>query len=1393
MSLKVLCRIAAQSSPYLSIFAAGAPDSTHVVASATPVSANILSSSATDAKQLNALRSKLLAGAFIFQFDGVVEGSQTLAQPEIVEDLVTGRDAGVLVFGTSRSGKTDCHKELTLSLLTDLLRLLHSQRSPHSLGCRVISVGPQGVIDRKCYSEITSPNQVSALLQPPEDGRTAVIVRFQVLRGQAPLSVLDIVNLPNSDLARHKAVARTFNSLSAVLTHSETRPTALSELIYPALDIHHPLNPSQVLVVCCVHPDPEDFQHSLAGLKFTSRLRDCVKLRKMGKKEEEIGGNTPRLVNTEPRQTISRRELAIETEMEPFMKDGIPTTKASTTNQPVFAVNTGTKAPPQVKPLDLRYLTDQRSSGHGSQIWTGEQRISDLPSYNSSRDSEDLKDRTNRSMQTSGLFFPSSDREIIPHSQPDFPSKRPNLHLFPTEILSIAGNSPSVHTQEIQTNERDTVEAASQMVPVMSDTASQHVVVTVTQGANTPHMSLKSQGQQMSISLEQRNAKEMEEELRLYHKTAEELREELDRQREESEELIESLRIQLMTGQGGSGKVQMSSGVQTEAKGQLEKARRGLCDLMNVLSSLTSSGLLPEGSSRAPQVASKLSVALRSVDSWESLGEVLNLHLEALSAAWLDSLRGNKEEVVRGKGELEVMKKRMFDVSNLCATLEAEVKSLRDRLSASSEELVTLREDLHQANERARELQLTATQQSNRLNQQDSSEAKIHSLEAELTSLTQENRLLVKRIRSSIQEVDNLKEENTAINGKFKLLESIRAQEKDESAVQFSKLASEAQKSSELAQNLLISNKQKDENILNLKSQLQSFITSEDQLQAKEVENAQLRSSLNIALGEKEAAVTEIESLKKQLELAVIDSERCLNFKGHLENLQGDLEAERGKTREKNLEIDTLKTNLTLMEQEKIRLEERLMTTVKLKESQVMNLTAELTNIRGVLKEKTSNLQGMETREMNLQRELGRLRSDYDAQGKQLSEVMMRCQLVEAQRDQLQQDLIHTTAALEARQDQVDTLSLQASALTDALRETELDALRKDKSARSKGLSESDFAQSQRKITTDGKDMEIAALRKARDRLEVENKRLNEMMGKLNATLQEVQSSKKLTVESIFGQTLQQFKQKTESIIEVRDSLREIISRQSVSASGKSSGTSPKEPDVLQVTLDKLQAYLISEEQSQHHLTDRFQSLKSSTSPGFNSDFLQFLQQSLAPAPAFTELSGRSSLQIRSADHQLCELQIAELKATLAEIRNERDELHAQITVLRSNLSQKQSDLEKNVRLGAQKDLELQKLRQGLRAYEDIIAELRAGLQRSAAETQAALEEKLQALTEVKRLQQRLDAAEEGSKGRPGSLTDYLKHKDESEMSSRALDTDLHHFQRFKALWQASPFNTQSS
>lgn len=106
MSLRVFCRVSDVHSGSVCIFTTSTGDSSSVVATKTPVPAEVLHSQATDPRKLNLLRSKLLDRAFIFQFDGVLDPLDPLtleaATRQLTYDLVTGRDAAVLVFGTTR-------------------------------------------------------------------------------------------------------------------------------------------------------------------------------------------------------------------------------------------------------------------------------------------------------------------------------------------------------------------------------------------------------------------------------------------------------------------------------------------------------------------------------------------------------------------------------------------------------------------------------------------------------------------------------------------------------------------------------------------------------------------------------------------------------------------------------------------------------------------------------------------------------------------------------------------------------------------------------------------------------------------------------------------------------------------------------------------------------------------------------------------------------------------------------------------------------------------------------------------------------------------------------------------------------------------------------------------
>jgi hypothetical protein len=104
------------------------------------------------------------------------------------------------------------------------------------------------------------------------------LVTLSVMRDGSALSRLDIVELAGSEQAADRAIATSFNALSGALTRTgnSARDSRLCEQLALTLDIYSDYNPSNVLFLCTASPEKAHFKHSLAAIKFASRIRDAL-------------------------------------------------------------------------------------------------------------------------------------------------------------------------------------------------------------------------------------------------------------------------------------------------------------------------------------------------------------------------------------------------------------------------------------------------------------------------------------------------------------------------------------------------------------------------------------------------------------------------------------------------------------------------------------------------------------------------------------------------------------------------------------------------------------------------------------------------------------------------------------------------------------------------------------------------------------------------------------------------------------------------------------------------------------------------------------------------------------------------------------------------------------
>lgn len=1342
-----------------------------------------------------------------------------------------------------------------------MLRTVANQRSKHTVGCRITTVGAEGPRELHFLHQLSRVQQVANLLDSlPLDPKVSMIVRLILCRGDAQLSVLDLVGLPSAELAKHKSVARALNSVSTQLAQSSSKTSPLIEALAPTLDIYDPLNPSQVLLLCCVTPDPQDFKQSLASLKFTHRLRDCVKQTKAQSRPSwgEIDPSaSPSRRTQSPERLLQtfKRPLSIETDLG-VAEELMPTAKAGTTRE-----GTTRNRSMQTGPQDLQ---EMHRDAHRVLIVDYKEKssisdISPLPrradtAKDDSKPSLTPLDRSlhsfpktppsdpvtaiNKSVQVAGSLQSSGTQTLAVQVKEAGTQGSPHLRISASpQQVQIWGRHHSFRTLSAQTLEVEKAESASQMIPQMRD-----------EGENTSRVgaasmglqaSLESEGTELKQELEhlfslhvqdQEELKELRSTVQRYRQANEELVEQFTQQHQDAEDEIESLRTQLYSSRASIGRPSLSDGF-------ADRLRRSVQDLTAVLAGaqLTQS----EASLRVAQAAAKLTTALRSSESWQSLSESLSTHLETIVPALQESIKSLVEDLSKTKTELDTSRKRQFEMASLCSTLEGEVRTEQETIRALENDLAAARQQVQNSEERAKALEVEAAQAANRHTQQDALEGRVKSLQGQLAAQTLDCSLNAKRLQNAIQETEGLKTELQEMVKKYRMLESLRSQEQEEASAQFTKLAAEARRAAELSQQMLTQTQDKDSEIISLKAQLQTQTSLEALLEEKEVEVAQTRSSLNIVLREKDTAQRAVDALKAQLELALIDSEGTNGLKSRIEAIQRELAQERAKCQELVLDIDSVRKDKAQALAIKDRTEERIASELKRKEEAINSLSAQVSELRQAVKDKAIAAQDAEKRLLALQQEADRAQQASEVQGQQVADTLAKCRNLETIGNQLRSELARTSEQLVAKEEQVEALQERVAVLTDAMKESEKEAARgrtfaqqlEQRSLRSPA--DSDLSRPYR-LSSETRDIELASLRKARDRLEVENRELSERVQRLSLTLQDLQTARKLSMESLFGQTLQQLKLHSEPMQEVRDRLREVDLQLSTFAKSHSDAhlsprashsreQSPtresnlvanaykkKVAPLLKAVLAKLQSLLGVAEAWQSSVGEKLETLKSSTSARLASstDVFRLLQQSMPPAPDYGELSYRGS--VRAADHQLCELQSMEQKTLISSLKEERDELQRQVSTLRAALATKDAEYEKCCRGLSQKDLEMHKLRKSVRSYEDIVGELRTSLQRAAAETQAAIEEKLQAMAELQSLQRRYEdecrlesprVSHDPGKKAGSSLSDYLKQKDVYDSGSQldAMDrrpkdsegsnSDLRHFQRFKELWRTSPFN----
>lgn len=290
--LKVVCRIRPSTDTTYCLFS---PDSSASVAvSPVPIQQSQLST-----QDLDSLAT--------YEFDQVI--SETSRQGEVfeslvesyVKDLLTGKSASIILFGPTGSGKSYTvrggegkERGVLLRAVEAFLYLSSKQRAAYTLHAQSVLIYEDKSVELS-YSEapVKRVQDLVLLLQRALRARKEFcssqgdknikekahfLVTLSVMRDGSALSRLDIVELAGSEQAADRAIATSFNALSGALTRTgnSARDSRLCEQLALTLDIYSDYNPSNVLFLCTASPEKAHFKHSLAAIKFASRIRDAL-------------------------------------------------------------------------------------------------------------------------------------------------------------------------------------------------------------------------------------------------------------------------------------------------------------------------------------------------------------------------------------------------------------------------------------------------------------------------------------------------------------------------------------------------------------------------------------------------------------------------------------------------------------------------------------------------------------------------------------------------------------------------------------------------------------------------------------------------------------------------------------------------------------------------------------------------------------------------------------------------------------------------------------------------------------------------------------------------------------------------------------------------------------
>ena len=216
--------------------------------------------------------------------------------------MLLGKSLCVIVFGTTGSGKSFTirggegkKRGLALRSVELLLTIVERQRSRIQIKVSVIAIFDEKIIDllnKQSPPEefiISKTSDFHAALNQALKNRKSVsdrqnkdkihmIICIKLYSECDLLSEAFFVELAGAEFAcDDKTVARAFNSISNQLTLSTSswQNNTLSMYLNKGLDIYGN-NPAYVLLICCASQDQNIFKDTLASLKFTSRIKECI-------------------------------------------------------------------------------------------------------------------------------------------------------------------------------------------------------------------------------------------------------------------------------------------------------------------------------------------------------------------------------------------------------------------------------------------------------------------------------------------------------------------------------------------------------------------------------------------------------------------------------------------------------------------------------------------------------------------------------------------------------------------------------------------------------------------------------------------------------------------------------------------------------------------------------------------------------------------------------------------------------------------------------------------------------------------------------------------------------------------------------------------------------------